>query len=1007
MRKLITLFLILVAIVAGAREITPDEAALVASEFFGTGHGARRKAPVSRVGSDAGSLSLSRPYYVFNADDNRGFVIISGNDCAQKILGYSDKGSFDFENMPPQLANMLACYAEQIKSVPAGAETHPSWNSESVMGATGGDVLLETAEWGQGAPYNAFCPVIGDEHAPTGCVATAMAIVMKYHGWPESYNWTAMPSRDVNSDNSSEIARLMTDIGLSVDMSYDKEMSSTIAESVRYAFTEKFSYSNAIQFLRPKYQDYELLSASQQIAAIKGQIDKGLPCLMSGENEGISHMFVCDGYKDDMIHINWGWDGIDNGYYNLVPVGDNMVYQNDQTLFIEINQAQREEYARVFIDSSTDYDRRMGVGLNVRNKEIKAGESIEFVLASFGAPLDFDGKVTLALVDRDGQIKELISESNFNEPGYTINQSERDRLNITAKYHRFYWDSRQHNFTFNGPIAYDDKLCVVAQEINSHEWLPVPCTITTSNSCCVSSNIPQTVSLDYEVPDGARVSSDPVIHEDHSVLIGQIVNFGVFSKVGLPELDMRGYQTIFICSSGGVEKTTGEYYATSEFSVFGTSEVRMDISLARFEDLITKEVVLTQYNTLSEKLSYAELPLIGNLKIKGKLSPDDYCWLVANARNLRSLDIKDTDLETVSTAPAWLTSFSLPSGLKSISSMAFCGKGLSLPSLVLPPSLISVDANAFYQAGGVLSNIISLNPTPPAIDEEAFEEFCELYCYNTCHPILIVPAGSKERYSQALGWRRFSLICESSLIDTSFKKVTANGYEYDLIAGIGRIKSLPWNIERLIIPETIEIEGYTYDIVTVEVPEESTLLTGIERKTKYLRIPANIKVVGFNCFADCHDLKVADIDEGVEQLEFSAFVDCRNLEELHLPSSIGYIGENCFKSCDNLNSIFYNTTAPVVANENIFENEVYLNAKLQIPEESADIFGGINPWNKFMNVKEVDFSGVDDINVVANQLNDIYNLQGICVRRKADRTDIEKLPAGVYIIQGRKILVGK
>ena len=59
-------------------------------------------------------------------------------------------------------------------------------------------------------------------------------------------------------------------------------------------------------------------------------------------------------------------------------------------------------------------------------------------------------------------------------------------------------------------------------------------------------------------------------------------------------------------------------------------------------------------------------------------------------------------------------------------------------------------------------------------------------------------------------------------MDTSFKKVSANGYEYDLIAGIGRIKSLPWAVERLMIPEILEIEGLTYDIVTVEVPLEST-----------------------------------------------------------------------------------------------------------------------------------------------------------------------------------------
>lgn len=949
MRKLLVLLLILVSVIAEGRKISESEAAAIASEFLNsaTVKHPSSKAGVRRVKARDAVNADAAPFYVYNADGNNGFVIVSGDDRATRILGYSDTGSFDYDNLPPQLDDLLKQYAEQLKNIPEATPTHDSWKAPAQTSEEEG-VLLETANWGQGAPYNSLCPIVDGVQAPTGCVATAMAIVMKYHKWPENYDWTAMPIENVDVSNSSEIAKLMADIGIAVDMSYGSQASSAIDESARYAFTEDFMYSNAIQFIKPKYFDYELLSPSQQIAAIKTQIDKNYPCLMSGENEGTAHMFVCDGYKGDLVHINWGWDGISNGYFDIAPTG-NMIYQNEQSLIIEINHAPND-YSKVFIDSSTNYDRSMGVGLNVRNKEIKPGEPIEFVLASFGAPLDYEGKVTIALVNKEGKIKELINEPV--EPWYTINQSERDRLHIDKKYHRFYWDSRWHKFTFRGPIESEDKLCVVAQESGTDAWQIVPCTITTSNSCNVSANIPKTVTIDYEIPDGANVSSVPPISEDHTFLVGQKVDFHVNSKVGFPELDMESYQTPFICSDMGYVEYKGEYYVNAQFSVFGTQKIDIGISLARFDELLTKEIVLSQYNTLAENIPVADLLRLGYLTIKGKLSSSDYNWLVTNARNLRSLDIKDTDLVAISTAPKWLTNFNLPSGLKSISSYTFRGKGSLLGSIVLPTSLKSIDAHAFFQAGGILSNIISLNPIPPAINKDAFSELCNLYSSNTYHPILIVPVGSKELYSESPGWKDFSLICESSLIDTSFKNVSENGYEYDIIADIARIKNLPWNLERLTLPETFIFEGRKYAVTTVEVRLEKTPLYDIQRKIKYLKVPGNIRAIGWSCFDYCHDLQIVDIAEGVEQIEFNAFAGCMNLKKISMPSSISHIGDGCFRSSFSTTDIYYNTKEPINANKDIFFDETYKNATLHIPVGATSNFRKMMPWSEFVNIVE-------------------------------------------------------
>lgn len=201
MRRFSLLLLICLTAAAHARQITPDEAASIASEFLNLSPSiqkAGKRVNVRRAqAKDAPqSIEENQPYYVFNATDDKGFVIISGDDRAKKILGYSDKGNFDMDNMPPQLAAMLEQYAEQIPKL-SGDTPDPSWSAPARrVSASDEGVLLETANWGQGYPYNAQCPIIDGVQCPTGCVATAMAIVMKYHNWPEQGRGKYDPFQD-------------------------------------------------------------------------------------------------------------------------------------------------------------------------------------------------------------------------------------------------------------------------------------------------------------------------------------------------------------------------------------------------------------------------------------------------------------------------------------------------------------------------------------------------------------------------------------------------------------------------------------------------------------------------------------------------------------------------------------------------------------------------------------------------------------------------------------------
>lgn len=342
MRKLFTIFFATLALCAVARQITPEEAAAVASEFLNTRLSSRPVAgrvAVSSVKAKSTSDNDSpRPFYVFNADDGRGFVIVSGDDSVHKILGYSTAGRFDFDNLPPAFEYMLGQYEKEIEAISSVPAT-PLKSENTASVARPAIEPLITTKWGQSAPYNLQCPVLSDVQAPTGCVATAFAQVMNYHKWPQrglgshsyefegntysidfseiEFDWNAM--LDEYSDESEEcsrnaVATLMKACGYSVDMMYGVTESSAFPSDIVKAACEYFDYS-----AQAYYSERSDFTQEQWESIIYSQLSNGLPVIYSGHNENsYGHCFVCDGYDGEgYFHFNWGWNGWDDGYFLL------------------------------------------------------------------------------------------------------------------------------------------------------------------------------------------------------------------------------------------------------------------------------------------------------------------------------------------------------------------------------------------------------------------------------------------------------------------------------------------------------------------------------------------------------------------------------------------------------------------------------------------------------------------------------------------------------------------
>jgi hypothetical protein len=356
-----SIFLLLIGFTTFADQIDERTAITVGKTFVGYS---------TRMALPAGSLQLKLVYksaagnnsenamsktvyfYVFNILPAKGFVIVAGDDAVMPILGYSGESNFDPEKIPENVARWLEGYKKEIqfivaKNIPAADAIKNQWlrlTTNSTLYArpasiTSVNPLVQTL-WDQSPDYNALCP----GGSVTGCVATAMAQVMKYWNYPATgtgfhsynppnngygtlsanfgsttYQWNAMPLQLTGANTA--VATLMYHAGVSVDMNYSPQSSgayvvssqSPVTNCAEYALKTYFGYRNTLQGLtRANYTDL------QWTALLKTELDAARPIIYAGFGNGGGHCFVNDGYdNNDFFHFNWGWSGQFDGFFQI------------------------------------------------------------------------------------------------------------------------------------------------------------------------------------------------------------------------------------------------------------------------------------------------------------------------------------------------------------------------------------------------------------------------------------------------------------------------------------------------------------------------------------------------------------------------------------------------------------------------------------------------------------------------------------------------------------------
>ena len=479
MRKFVLIFglLMCASAVTQAAVLGESEARAIAGDFMarhqmGTPESSR---PASIRRHAASSKGVSQPaFYVFNATDDRGFVIVAADDAVPSILGYCDSGSFDDNALPANVQWWLGRYEAQA----ALMGEKPSCAASRVSRVPVSPFL--TSKWNQIAPYNNACPLISSTRALTGCVATAMAQILYYYKSPVAATGiTTLPSYTFNysimkdsyntsetGDGVDEMAKLLYYCTQALGTKFSTT-NSTAASTIK-PLVDYFGYSN-----RAAAINHDNFTLEEWENIIYGEIAAGRPVQISARTQSDGHTILCDGCDaQGLFHINWGWGGKYNGYFRLDllnPYSKTVVLNGTETPVTMYTESgfSLDQVAMLGIEpagSVTTFDDRYisiakkMTGLSTAYSRSGSGSDFSNVRVGFSLQTSLYAKTTfeyaVALCDESNHIKQILS------PG-----------TATATMGNDSYTTKNLTLTFGAGLGDGTyRLCVVTRPNANDEW---------------------------------------------------------------------------------------------------------------------------------------------------------------------------------------------------------------------------------------------------------------------------------------------------------------------------------------------------------------------------------------------------------------------------------------------------------------------------------------------------------------------------------------------------------
>ncbi|MCM1331007.1 MAG: C10 family peptidase [Bacteroides sp.] len=713
-----------------------DEARKAASIFFKEGNVKRLSNMDNLTLVHTETAGATPSYYVFNAKDGNGFIIVSADDTVSPVIGYSTSSSWHTKSVSTETKQLLD-RAELPKRTASYNVTARSSNARKV---------LSTATWSQESPFNNNIP----NRRLVGCVGTALAEILKYHRYPttrpaslhkegeaKDYDWTNMRDDNYRSGYSvfeaNAVATLVADAAIAIGTDFGMSSSSAFEVKVPAALVETFGYDAGVSYKKGSEMD-----RASWDALIINEIDEGRPVLYSGQDLSAGHAFVCDGYEmhgnTPYFHINWGWGGAADGFYAsnaLNPtVSTNHSFNNLTTIVYNIKPAASgNTWSPVHITSDGN---QTGMTMNVT--DLVPGKSFTIRAGALKniSNHDFSGNVSVALFASDGTLKRLFGEGN--------------KIKIMSLQFVNYVD-----FSFTVPndasIADGDIVRLVTKTSSDTEWLPVANDLITTGYVKALGYIPPYVDININ-----NTGNDVTVEcSEPRVIKGRDFTFKV--------MPASADKVVTVKANGFILTPDAEKnYRIPNVN----SEQNVSIIVQNASDVVSKRNIWVQAGNLQNLISDTDAGTITDLTLFGTIDATDFSFM-RDRMKLSRLDISCVNIVASGANPAnaiptkafsdcnSLRQIILPKNITTFKNGCFRNSGLE--SVEIPASVATYEYNVFVNCSR-LREVVVRRSSPSWVNWCVF--------HGTPKTRLVVPVGASSAYKNKEYWKDFAIIEEEN-----------------------------------------------------------------------------------------------------------------------------------------------------------------------------------------------------------------------------------------------------
>lgn len=751
-KLLLTLLTLMATIAVNAGQVSRQQALQKAQKFMPGKQFEETKAYARSEGS-----SDTEPFYIFNVENNGGFVIVSGDDHMKSILGYAEHGNFNLENMPENVRWWLGQYENAATSLNTATPISIINRSTTRNGSELKDAIepFVNTTWGQGFPYNQQCPTINDQNCLTGCVATAMAQVINYTKWPKKGITTeatipfyktkthniSMPKLektefDWENMTDDEISKLMLYCGQSVKMDYGLESSSALDANIPQGMIWYFGFDRGLQITYRNAYD-----TKDWNTILYEELKNRRPIIYGGQSGSDGHSFIIDGYQDGMYYINWGWYGNYDGYYELSALDPtfDQSFTKDQIAVIGIQAPNGKDDSIIL---KWDIVRMILEGLEEMTRESSSEDFPAFTITS--------------------SLNNKMLEDAFISVGYGLFNGN-TLIEILSEEKRN--TSVGENITYEATVSFGKgisdgiyQIKVISRGSETEEWLPAEgSSYRFIESEIKGNSMINTIKPEFELDERLKFN----IIEDGKVEV-KAANRNIYGDITIPELiiiDGKEYEVTQLATFAFSETQIKSIFIPKSIKTIQQGAFREcpNLTSINVEDgnpsyysidgVVYKKVEVWEYNVgyynASILVAYPSGKEDEEYYISEKcVTIEDYAFL------------GNTFVEKIV----------FPEGdLRRIGMLAFYGCH-KLSSITIPQSITFIGRAAFNECSSLTSITVK---HPRAISyNNANEDIFDKETYEQA--TLYVPKGRASHYKEQIGWGKFNNIEELEMPDVIF-----------------------------------------------------------------------------------------------------------------------------------------------------------------------------------------------------------------------------------------------